>query len=496
MSHSILQRSRHLGAALALALMAVAGAAAADTATADPAIPAQSEVRAIFGATNAAGRSLPWVTDGTRAGTQPLRLGPEIGSPSDFADLGDWRVAFAAVQTRGFFRPLAYVSDGTREGTSLLALGAWSLAGFNRPTGFTPLGDGRFVFAFPARRIGADGHVQAIWVSDGTRAGTHPIHRWPQQKGTFHAHNFAQLSDGAVLFAMDDGRGLRGLELWFTDGTRDGTRLVRNLTGDAIGSGPRDLVQLADGLVLFQAHVGGWQLWASDGTRAGTRQLTTGGLPGQGLAISEITPIGGGQALFSTGELWRTDGTIAGTRMVFEQTDANRPRFARSFAALGDGRMLLSAEIGGLRHLMITDGTRAGTRTVQRFGSFTSTIEHTRSLGDGRAIFWRWQPVREHYALWVTDGTRQGTHIVQQFPGMTGSTVTDRLQEATTSLGDGRALFIANAPGSGRVGWIPDGPFEPWITDGTREGTRLLRNINRTSSSNPYGFTPFVPAVD
>lgn len=144
--------------------------------------------------------------------------------------------------------------------------------------------------------------------------------------------------------------------------------------------------------------------------------------------------------------------------------------------------------------LWITDGTRAGTHTVQRFGSFTNNVERTLALGDGRAIFWHGQSDRGHYALWVTDGTRAGTQRVQQFPGMTGSTVTTRLQEAATSLGDGRALFIANDPRSGSEGWIPDGPFEPWITDGTRQGTRLLRNINPDGSSSPYGFTPFIPA--
>ena len=484
MSHSILQRSRCLGAAFALALMAAAGAAGADTAAAEPAAPAQSEVRAIFAAINTAGRQLIWITDGTRAGTQPLRLGPNLGVFDNFTDLGDGRVAFSAWQTRLGLRGAGYVTDGTREGTNLLAAGAWGYVGFNVPTGFTPLRDGRFVFTFPALNRERTGHVQALWISDGTRAGTGPFYRWPQQTGTFHATNFARLRDGEILFAMDDGRGRQGLELWFTDGTREGTRLVRNLTGDASGSGPHDLVQLADGLVLFKAYVGGWQLWVSDGTRAGTLQLTTGGLPGQGLPISEITPIGDGQALFGTSELWRTDGTVAGTAPMFDATDARRPIVPHAFTPLGDGRVLFVASVNNYWRLMVSDGTREGTGIVRQIDWLTTVT--MRSLGDGRAVFWHWQPDLGHYALWVTDGTRQGTGLVQRFPTMVNSVLTHRLQERTTSLGDGRALFAYD---NGRTG------IEPWVTDGTRAGTGVLRNINRGGDSNPTGFTPFIPAV-
>jgi ELWxxDGT repeat protein len=63
-----------------------------------------------------------------------------------------------------------------------------------------------------------------------------------------------------------------GEELWITDGTIAGTRLVKDITQGAIGSYPSELTIVGNRL-YFQANDGstGQELWTSDGTTTGTR---------------------------------------------------------------------------------------------------------------------------------------------------------------------------------------------------------------------------------
>src|SRR3954463_7419189 len=79
-----------------------------------------------------------------------------------------------------------------------------------------------------------------------------------------------------------------GRELWVTDGTPEGTRQVADINpddssnpgsfyyqseGGNIVSAPADLGSLGDGRAMFDADDGthGVELWTSDGTAEGTR---------------------------------------------------------------------------------------------------------------------------------------------------------------------------------------------------------------------------------
>ena len=73
-------------------------------------------------------------------------------------------------------------------------------------------------------------------------------------------------------FTEDEGR-----ELWVTDGTAGGTRLLKDINPGVLGSDPRDLTPFGDDgeLVLFSASDGinGRELWVTDGTAGGTQLL-------------------------------------------------------------------------------------------------------------------------------------------------------------------------------------------------------------------------------
>ena len=84
---------------------------------------------------------------------------------------------------------------------------------------------------------------------------------------------FWRSATARALFTANDGT--HGSELWVTDGTAAGTGLVRDIRPGTGSSGPSGLVMLSqeDGSAIFTATdgVNGREIWVTDGTEAGTR---------------------------------------------------------------------------------------------------------------------------------------------------------------------------------------------------------------------------------
>jgi ELWxxDGT repeat protein len=82
-----------------------------------------------------------------------------------------------------------------------------------------------------------------------------------------------------VFFAGDDG--VHGQELWASDGTPEGTRLVADINPGPAASWPENMSAVG-GALFFKADDGqhGFEPWRSDGTTGGTR-LVADVLPGR-----------------------------------------------------------------------------------------------------------------------------------------------------------------------------------------------------------------------
>ena len=319
-----------------------------------------------------------------------------------------------------------------------------------------------------------------LWVTDGTAAGTRIVADLEPGRDGSNPYNFAAFGDGRVVFSA--ATTAAGREAWVTDGTAAGTRLLQDIGPGGSGSDPWGFAPLQDGRMLFAAAgPAGREPWITDGTAAGTHMLRDidaagGSSPG---AFAVLRP---GLAVFSAGdaaagrEPWVTDGTAAGTHRLADLLPGTAGSDPYDFTPLGTGQAVFSATGTGRGNgLWITDGTAAGTRPVpdvalsDPYGFFP--------LGDGRAVF-QAATAATGTELWITDGSTAGTRLVKDIaPGPARSFPT-----AFTALGDGRVVFDAYSD----AGY----DREPWVTDGTAAGTQLLRDIwPGPAGSFPQGFT-------
>jgi ELWxxDGT repeat protein len=114
-----------------------------------------------------------------------------------------------------------------------------------------------------------------LWKTDGTETGTllvKDIHLGPASTFSMPSTGAPIGTDGTLLFSAGDIT--HGVELWRTDGTEEGTALVKDINPGPSFSYPDAFLEV-DGMVLFSAGdcTHGRELWRSDGTEEGTEQV-------------------------------------------------------------------------------------------------------------------------------------------------------------------------------------------------------------------------------
>ncbi|MDR2682429.1 MAG: secretion protein Por, partial [Dysgonamonadaceae bacterium] len=252
--------------------------------------------QAFFAATDATHGEELWVTDGTVAGTKlvkdikPGAVGSDINWLTRFND----KVVFAADDGENGME--LWISDGTEAGTQLVKA-IHELGDGSNPNAFTQINETQFVFR--ARNLDSEAYDSGtsagtpqywLWVSDGTEAGTQLIYecdtQFPgQDTGTYH-HHWLRVGR-KVFFKSDYKEGvLKGGELWVTDGTTAGTRMVKDINlevknpatpDDGMTRNPAidQMVNFYNEKLFFKAWTPetGNEPWVSDGTEAGTYMI-------------------------------------------------------------------------------------------------------------------------------------------------------------------------------------------------------------------------------
>lgn len=305
-----------------------------------------------------------WKTDGTAAGTQlvaDITPGPAGSDPGWFTRFGG--ATFFSAKHPSYGDEL-WITDGTSQGTRLFA-DLWPGTRSGDPIELTVAGDSMF-FVADSQDFGEE-----LWVTDGTLQGTRMVRDIYPGVWDSDPRNITVFGD-IVLFSARDPQ--YGVELWRSDGTPAGTYLVSDIragTGPSSPQGlfPRRFVVLEDRGVFFSAYEPqvGTELWVSDGTTAGTRMVAE-VAPGADGRVSLLGAAGGvvyfsGYAPSSGEELWRSDGTAAGTWPVKQIRPGGFSSRPQHLTALGLGTSLVFSANDGVHgvELWTSDGTSSGT---------------------------------------------------------------------------------------------------------------------------------------
>jgi ELWxxDGT repeat protein len=263
-----------------------------------------------------------WKTDGTNTSIVFDIYPGGDGPITDFTAVGN---TFFFTANDGTSGPELWKTDGTN--TSLVKdINPRPFSGSN-PRNFTAVGNTLFFVANDG-----DSGFQ-LWKTDGTDNGTSRVKDInPGVSNSIGDGGRAFTAVGNTLFFVAND-GDNGFELWKTDGTNAGTRLVKDINPGPIGSSPGSLTAVGNTL-FFVATDGtsGTELWKTDGTDNGTSLVKDISLRAGSSNPRNLTAVG--NTLYFTAddgssgiELWKTDGTKNGTTLVF---DINSGRFNSS----------------------------------------------------------------------------------------------------------------------------------------------------------------------
>jgi ELWxxDGT repeat protein len=303
-----------------------------------------------------------------------------------------------------------------------------------------------------------------LFRSDGTPEGTVLVRDIARGSAASSAPaGFVRLGP-LVYFTADDG--VLGRELWRTDGTEAGTRLVADIAPGPTASSPAGLVARGREL-FFSADDGihGIELWSTDGTPEGTR-LVRDIWPGSAPSSPRFLSVGPGGDLYfgargSGYGLWRSDGTAGGTHQIVASSLGAGGVWAIVYAG---GRLF--AAIDG--KVWASDGTAGGSAPVP--GDYATGPVSFAVVG--RFVYFPASSATGSTEMWRTDGTAAGTSCVK--PGLL----------VFTSLDPSEPVFLVNGPYVYFWGYQGTG-FYPWRTDGTEAGTVRL-TASDAAGSQPY----------
>lgn len=401
-----------------------------------------------------------WSTDGTAGGTTPVTAFP---TDNNFS-FQLWTM----VARNGYLvfpggepgdREL-WRTDGTRTGTYRIADIRPGPLG-SSPRYLTPLGNLVFFTC-------DDGvHGEELWRTDGTAAGTFMVA--DLDPGSL-PHVFGLTALGSrLVFSATSGR-----DPWISDGTSAGTFRLRDINPSA----PAWASQFREwnGVVYFHADdgVNGYELWRTDGTSAGT-VLVADIAAGAASSFPQSFAVAGGRLFFSADdgvsgtELWSTDGTAAGTSLVRDIALGVAGSGVSSITSFAN-KVIMVASDGSGPEAWISDGTAAGTMRLGDLqpGPNGSAPHAFRVFANATRCAFRAATQATGREVFVTDGTPAGTRLLADIlPGAADGV--SGANNFTFGVIGNEIVFPATDPLHGE---------EPWISDGTSNGTRLLADVN------------------
>jgi ELWxxDGT repeat protein len=235
-----------------------------------------------------------------------------------------------------------------------------------------------------------------------------------------------------------------GFELWKSDGTETGTKMVEDING-AGSSYPTELTAIGNTLYFTALDETGFELWKSDDT--GTVIIKK-----FNKKLEHLTDVGN-TLYFTVGgqQLWKSDGTETGTNRVKDFGES----IPLSLTAVGN-TLYFVADHATDYELWKSDGTETGTELVASGSNAPSPLTAV-----GNTFYF--SVVGQE--LWKSDGTGAGTVIIKKF--------TIAYLDLLTAVGDTLYFVIRKEEEN-------TGVFKLWKSDGTEDGTVMVKNIGTT----------------
>ena len=464
-----------------------------------------SNGKAYFRANDVSNGTELWMTDGTSAGTVLLKnINPGNGSsaPMNFTEMGG-KVYFTASDSRGYE---LWVTDGTTVGTLFVADINQTAPGASSTPKDMYAWNSKLYFTADNGVIGRE-----PWVTDGTNAGTRLIRdMFPgisdmldTSYSTDNLPYFAGTSAGLFFTANSP---VYAQELWVTDGTDAGTRLLTDLRSGPGASYAKSGVSF-NGKIYFSASSAyfGQELWSTDLTTQNTQQVVDiypGAPSGMRTDVAHNMVVYNDRLYFSARnltsgfELWSTDGTSAGTGIVADLTTANSGTQAQYYngptnLTVCNGKLFFSGYSNQGYELHVSDGTSAGTTMVKNIQVYDSSnpsylvcMNNVLYFAADDSYYWQSNSGTFGNELWRSDGTSAGTYRIDDINtaadtfGTGGITGTADSNPSWLTVAGNRIFFSATNSSN---------ETELYYTDGTT--TTKVDVLAGAGSSNPRYLT-------
>ena len=267
-----------------------------------------------------------------------------------------------------------WVSEGEESNTRLIQ--PTSSSSFGYPVNPASL-NGKFIFMASDYDNGRE-----LWISDGTNQGTYILKDICPGRPSGWASGYlrSEATDNMVFFSANDGT--HGVELWASDGTPNGTKMVKELNAK-LGK-----ITTSSDYAFFTAERNGeLELWRSDGTANGTFQVSyilPSGNQANPINIEEFN----NQVVFmafdgSNFGLYKSDGSVAGTQKLASLYEGYEPTRMLSHWEHNNKFYFVYYHANiGKTEIWESDLTVNGTRLFHRFENYPGEIKAMEHIGN------------------------------------------------------------------------------------------------------------------
>ncbi len=417
-----------------------------------------------------------WKSNGTTSGTVMVKeINPGVAGSAvtNITYLQKNQILFEAFDGKSGLE--LWKSDGSSQGTSMVKAIRQTGTASSYPFSMmaSPDGSNLIFTAYDPN------NANELRISNGSDAGTHVIKDIFKGSldytGVFLPTNFnhktyffAHILDTSVHFISDIFTLTR---LFKTDGTEWGTSMVQSNDLDNLlnSTGSVSYTIATDNLlymVIFNSATYQQELWRTDGTTRGTFAVRTNINP-----FYNISLVAAGNKLFFTDldnttftpVFWETDGSVNGTKTVLlRDKPTGITAYYPSNYALNKGYLYFAAFDSVFNSYLWRYNTKTrNANIIKSVSVFTPLVEMNNKL-----FFGGYDPASTVFygiELWTSDGTRSGTRMVKDIN--TGAL--DGFPLNLISTGN-KLFFMATDADHG---------FELWKSDGTVSGTKLVKDI-------------------